>query len=179
MKKYLLRKKGETKPIGVYDSKYLAAKKMEKTVNDSAGSEECLTPFDFECDEIEIEVESYVRNYESACEYLGVHHNFACCPPDNRHHKAMVALFKLVTIAEAWNKIDEFTPDFSNEKQHKHYPWFKYQGAASGFAFAYSAGDAAGTYTNVGSRLCFKTSERARQFGERFIDLWNDFLLIK
>lgn len=29
---------------------------------------------------------------------------------------------------------------------------------------------------NISSKFCFKTHERAMQFGKQFIDLWNDLL---
>ena len=90
----------------------------------------------------------------------------------------MIALNELFTIAEAWNKEDGFVPDFSDINQWKYFPWFIYNNDAAGFVFAATTYMA--TYANAyfGSRLCFKTEERARQFGEQFIDLWNKVLLI-
>ena len=93
--------------------------------------------------------------------------------------KALVALNELFTIAQAWNKEDNFTPDFSNRNQTKWFPWFVYSNAAAGFVFASSTNTATNAAANFGSRLCFKTSDRARQFGEQFIDLWNDVLLFR
>lgn len=94
-----------------------------------------------------------------------------------KHIKALVAYNRLCTIAQAWNKADDFTPDFSNRNQTKWFPWFVYSDDAAGFVHAYSTATYA--VANLGSRLCFKTSTRARQFGEQFIDLWNDVLLQK
>ena len=82
------------------------------------------------------------------------------------------AYAKLLTIATAWNKIDGFEPDFSDTSQYKYFPWFEYSRDAEGFVYACTYNAAA----NFDSKLCFKTSERAKQFGEQFIDLWNDFL---
>jgi hypothetical protein len=89
----------------------------------------------------------------------------------------MEAIHKLITIAEAWNKADGFVPDYDNRNQDKWFPWFKKTPA--GFVCAGTADTAANTDANVGSRLCFKTSTRARQFGEQFTELWNDFLLFR
>lgn len=123
-------------------------------------------------DEINIKVDSH----EAALEYLGRKNDACMCLLPEKHAKAMVAIYKLITIAEAWNKADKFVPDFDNTNQLKWFPWFKKQGSA-GFVYANTNNAATRTYANVGSRLCFATSDRARQFGEQFIDLWNDFLL--
>ena len=96
-----------------------------------------------------------------------------------KHIKALVAYNRLCTIAQAWNKADGFEPDFSNTSQYKYFPWFKYSNDAAGFVFAYADRTATAAYAYFGSRLCFKTPERALQFGEQFIDLWDDMLLQK
>jgi hypothetical protein len=129
----------------------------------------------------EKEVNERTNSFDKACEYLGEKNRDDCyyCEKENRHYAAIQSMFKLVTIAEAWNKADDFTPDFSNESQYKYFPWFVYRGASAGFADASANYWASNSYTYVGSRLCFKTRERAEQFGRQFIDLWNDFLLIK
>jgi hypothetical protein len=125
------------------------------------------------------EINKTIDSFESACEYLNIHHNFACCPIDNKHYKAMMSMFKLITISEAWNKADDFTPNYSNREQYKYYPWFQYNDKTAGFVCAFTTNTATYAAAAIGSRLCFKTSERARQFGEKFIDLWNDFLLFR
>lgn len=94
-----------------------------------------------------------------------------------RHLEALDALNKLFTIAEAWNKEDEFVPDFSDCKQGKWFPWFKYDKDAAGFVFAYTARTPSSAGANFGSRLCFKSSERAAQFGNQFITLYNKVFL--
>lgn len=96
-----------------------------------------------------------------------------------RHLKALAAFNKLFTIAEAWNKADDFVPDFSNTNQYKYYPWFVYDRDAAGFVYASTNVTATYTNANIGSRLCFKTANRARQFGEMFADLYNEVFLFK
>ncbi|MDR1939070.1 MAG: hypothetical protein LBQ73_11325 [Tannerellaceae bacterium] len=125
------------------------------------------------------EINSAVDSYESACAYLGREHDFATCTCDNNHHKAMVSLFKLVTIAEAWNKADGFVPDFANEHQYKWVPNLKYKEKLERFCCEGAYISISYAIANFGSRLCFKTEERAEQFGWQFIDLWNKFLLIR
>lgn len=94
-----------------------------------------------------------------------------------RHLEALIALNKLFTIAEAWNEEDGFVPDFSNRRQGKWFPWFRYNEDAAGFVYVstFSTTVLAGAY--LGDRLCFKTSERAKQFGKQFADLYNKVFL--
>lgn len=94
-----------------------------------------------------------------------------------KHLKALIALNKLFTIAQAWNEADEFVPDFSDCNQNKWFPWFKYDEDAAGFVFAATACSPAYAYADLGSRLCFKSLARAAQFGKQFVDLYNKVFL--
>lgn len=93
------------------------------------------------------------------------------------HFEALEALNKLFTIAQAWNTMDGFVPDFSNFGQEKWFPWFTYDRNAERFISSSTAYALASAFMNIGSRLCFKTSERAKQFGEQFSDLYNKVFL--
>ena len=95
-----------------------------------------------------------------------------------KHIEALIALNRLFTIAEAWNKEDGFVPDFSNGNQCKYFPWFIYNNAAAGFVCAYTHYSPVYASAYLGSRLCFKTSERAAQFGKQFADLYNKVFLL-
>ena len=86
------------------------------------------------------------------------------------------AYAKLITIATAWNKIDGFVADWEDTNQYKYSPWFEYSRDAAGFVCTNTLSTATLASANYSSRLCFKTRERAKQFGEQFIDLWNDLL---
>ncbi|MDY2736716.1 hypothetical protein [Intestinibacter sp.] len=157
-----------------------------------------LTPFDFKIEEVEsAEVNEVITDFESAREALGgkpnvdfyvvkrkhsekvaIFEDIARLVTDinPKHIKALIALNKLFTIAEAWNKEDGFVPDFSDWNQNKWFPWFKYDKDAAGFyAIANTAPSFA--YSYFGSRLCFKTPERAEQFGKQFEDLYNKVFL--
>lgn len=206
MKKYLVTNKKTQEICGKFDSKSEAADEMlgfieEHNEDVDSDDEDYLTPFDFILEEIESkEINDIVTSYEEARKYLGgkPNNDFTvakkvvsgnCIKLDEvtrlvkdinpSHVKALIALNELFTIAQAWNKEDEFEPDFSNSNQYKYFPWFVYDNGAAGFVFAYTLGTATRTSAYVGSRLCFKTPERARQFGEQFIDLWNDVLLFR
>lgn len=206
MKKYLVTNKKTQEICGKFDSKSEAADEMlgfikEHNEDVDSDDEEYLTPFDFTLEEIESkEINEVVTDYEKAREYLGGKPNADftvakkilsgnCVQLEDvtrlvselnpKHVKAIIAFNRLCAIAQAWNKEDDFTPDFSNRNQEKWFPWFVYSDDAAGFVFAYTIYAAAYAYAHIGSRLCFKTSARARQFGEQFIDLWNQVLLFR
>lgn len=206
MKKYLVTNKKTQEICGKFDSKSEAADEMlgfieEHNEDVDSDDEEYLTPFDFTLEEIESkEINEVVTTYEEAREYLGGKPNadFTVAKKilsgnhvklddvanlvsevNPKHIKALIAYNRLCTIAQAWNKADGFEPDFSNTSQYKYFPWFVYDNGAAGFVCAGT--DITATYANaiIGSRLCFKTRERAMQFGKQFIDLWNDVFLFR
>ena len=206
MKKYLVTNKKTQEICGKFDSKSEAADEMlgfieEHNEDVDSDDEEYLTPFDFTLEEIESkEINEVVTDYEKAREYLGGKPNADftvakkilsgnCVQLEDvtrlvselnpKHVKAIIAFNRLCTIAQAWNKEDDFTPDFSNRNQEKWFPWFVYSDDAAGFVFAATYNTATHANAYFGSRLCFKTSARARQFGEQFIDLWNQVLLFR
>lgn len=94
-----------------------------------------------------------------------------------KHIKALIALNELFTIAEAWNKEDGFVPDFSDNEQDRWFPWFKYDKNTARFVYAFTNNSPILGYAYFGSRLCFKTTERAKQFGKQFEDLYNKVFL--
>ncbi|MDR2004138.1 MAG: hypothetical protein LBQ74_13995 [Prevotella sp.] len=118
-----------------------------------------------------------LSKFELCCAYLGIEPVL----PDvsqlsDDFAKALVSNYKLWVIAKAWNKKDGFIPDYDNTNQPKYYPYF-YK-CPSGFAFEDSYYDSTFADAGSASRLAFKTSTRAKEFGEMFIDLHNDVLLI-
>lgn len=204
MKKYLVKNKKTQEICGKFDSKSEAADEMlgfieEHNEDVDSDDEEYLTPFDFTLEEIESkEINEVVTDYEKAREYLGgkpnndytVAKNILsgnCVQLDDvsrlvrdlnpAHVQALIALNELFTITQAWNKEDEFEPDFSNPNQYKYYPWFVYEKDAAGFVYARANLTASAAGAIIGSRLCFKTANRARQFGEQFTDLFNKVFL--
>lgn len=171
MKKYIVTNKNNDDVLGKYDTKDDASEAIISECEDTD-----LTIFDFDCKEVEEQEQSELcPDFAASCKYLGINDEFAFDCADE-HVKAMQSLYMLVIIAQAWNKIDGFVPDWSNGDQWKYYPWFVYKGNA-GFVCAYTGITASSATAAIGSRLCFKSSNRARQFGEMFTDLFNDFLL--
>ncbi|MDD3019500.1 MAG: hypothetical protein PHX61_00805 [Alphaproteobacteria bacterium] len=189
MRKFQLTKVfgGESEPIGTFDTKPQAANEMEEIIDSNnddldEDDEDYLTPFDFTLKEVEVmDVNKEIPDYEAAKRFIGlvpiVKTTISAINP--KHQKALIALNTLFTIAEVWNKADNFVPDFSNRNQWKWFPWFRYSDDAAGFVCASTHYTASGANANIGSRLCFKSEERATQFGKQFIDLWNDYLLFR
>lgn len=206
MKKFLLIQNGKSEPVGKYATKAEAADVMEQIIDENnddldSDDENYLTAFDFRLEEVEVEeINEIVLSFDDARAYLNgkPNNDFTvskkvlsgnCVQLDEvtrlvkdlnpTHTKALIALNELFTIAQAWNKADNFVPDFSDSNQYKYYPWFVYDKDRAGFVYAHTSGTATCTNANFGSRLCFKTANRARQFGEMFTDLYNQVFLIK
>ena len=158
-----------------------------------------LSPFDFVLEEVECkEVNEVITDFESARKALGGKPNadFTVAKKilsgnvvqlndvarlvtdiNPKHIEALIALNELFTIAQAWNKEEGFVPDFSDCEQDKWFPWFVYDKDAAGFVFADTNTSPTVAYASLGSRLCFKSSARAAQFGKQFADLYNKVLL--
>lgn len=204
MKKFQLKNTATSTTVGVYSTKAEAIKAMDCLIfktnseNDQT-EEEGLSPFDFTLETIDVDVAEGIDSIDEARKYLKlipntgfkVHKKETSRSPlqlqdvetlireINPHHlKAIAALNQLFTIAEAWNKEDGFTPDFSDRNQTKWFPWFVYSDDAAGFVYAATYNAAANANAYIGSRLCFKSSARAAQFGKRFTRLYNEIFTL-
>ena len=203
MKKYKLvcKDSDKIKFENLFDAKVDAIEAMNEEIdkyNDSYGltEEEGLSPFDFTMDVVEVEEKKednggIEKDFEDAREELGsfkVTSDEAAKHFDSlaqlirnanpRHIKVLIALNKLFTIAEKWNKEDGFVPDFSDKGQWKYFPWFRYSKEAAGFVFANAHTSASTAHANIGSRLCFKSESRAEAFGKKYVDLYNEVFLL-
>lgn len=158
-----------------------------------------LSPFDFTLEEVDSkDVNEIITDFNSARKTLGGKPNtdfyvvkrklsgkvaqledVARLVEDinPKHINALIALNELFTIAQAWNKEDSFVPDFSDWEQDKWFPWFEYNKNVAGFVYTTTGNTPTTGHTLIGSRLCFKTSERAAQFGKQFADLYNKVFL--
>ena len=160
---------------------------LEYAKNENKSLKEDINPIQlissYKVEEI-IEVFTHINNFEEAKKVLGDDMLYTSTTIDEfntlvdninpKHIKALNALNELFTIAQAWNKEDNFIPDFSDDKQDKWTPRFMYSISDSMFV--------EGTTSNVsvfpldicfGPRLCFKTKERAMQFSKQFVYLFN------
>lgn len=123
-----------------------------------------------------------LKTFQDACKVEGldpkkVLPDFSGYPAKDR--KAMVAHAKLVIIAKAANRLvnggKPWKADFSNHDQWKYYPWFYQEKGSAGFRF--DVYDHWISYSNVGSRLCFVSSDTAKYVGKTFIKLYNEYFL--
>lgn len=202
MKKYKLvcKDSDKIKFENLFDAKVDAIEAMNEEIdnyNDTYNltEEEGLSPFDFTMDVVEVEDKKedndIEKDFEDAREKLDSfkvtsdeaanHFDLLAQLIRNanpRHLKALIALNKLFTIAEKWNKEDGFVPDFSDKNQWKYFPWFRYSKEAAGFVFAYTNRTASNANANFGSRLCFKSESRAEAFGKKYVDLYNEVFLL-
>lgn len=111
----------------------------------------------------------------------------------------IVALMKLETISRAlWGRNFQPKPDGEGSKVYW-YPWFALwtkkevedmnpeqrgallsanasNGAYAGFGFLIADNRSSTAGANVGFRLCQETEEKAKYFGQQFIELWAEYL---
>lgn len=207
MKKYIIKNADgseQTVMQAIHESRKEAGETLMDYICDhnedlNIDDDDYLSPFDFVLEEVECnEVNEVITDFESARKTLGGMPNVdfyvvkrklsdkvaifedvvrLVTDINPKHIKALIALNKLFTIAEAWNKEDGFVPDFSDWQQNKWFPWFKYDKDVAGFVYAHTYYTPSPANANIGSRLCFKTPERAEQFGKQFVDLYNKVFL--
>lgn len=205
MKKYIIRNADgseQTVMQAVHESREEAGRELMRYLsyhNESWDVDNHLSPFDFVLEEVECgDINEVITDFNKARKALGIKPNAdfyvvkrkhsekvahlqeaarLVTDINPKHIKALIALNELFTIAEAWNKEDGFVPDFSDWNQDKWFPWFVYDKDAAGFVYANTYSAPTNAYAYVGSRLCFKTSERAAQFGKQFVDLYNKVFL--
>ena len=205
MKKYIIKNADgseQTVMQAIHNSRKEAGRELMRYLsshNENWDVDNYLSPFDFTLEEGECtEVNEVITDFESARKALGGKPNadFTVAKKilsgnvvqledvarlvtdiNPKHIEALIALNKLFTIAQAWNKEDGFVPDFSDWNQDKWFPWFKYDEDVAGFVFAYTSNAPASARAYPGSRLCFKSSARAEQFGKQFEDLYNKVFL--
>lgn len=190
MKKYIIRNADgseQTVMQAVHESREEAGRELMRYLsyhNESWDVDNHLSPFDFVLEEVERpQVNEVVTDFKRARKALGLKPNTCYNLSEHvprfvshinpKHIEALIALNELFTIAQAWNKEDGFVPDFSDCGQKKWFPWFTYEKATKRFVFSSTAYAPASAFANIGSRLCFNTSERAEQFGKQFVDLYN------
>lgn len=51
-----------------------------------------------------------------------------------------------------------------------------FSGASAGFGFLSAGYRSSSAYADVGFRLCQETEEKAKYFGQQFIELWAEYL---
>lgn len=139
-------------------------------------------------------------NFLECCEMLGLNPDELMLSPtlsDNtpdsvrKRIKQLNAATKLSVCMMAWNKQDGFEPDEkANWKDDNvgYTPRFDFKngrllssdtathGSYVGIVTTYSLTSAAKPYATIGLRLCFITPNRAVEFGEVFIETFNELV---
>jgi hypothetical protein len=109
-----------------------------------------------------------IRTFEDACEALGIDPDAVCVATDTKDEAAYKKIKVVIAaINQGW------TPDWNNSNQRKWWPYFV---LSSGFGFSRTDCNCDNANSDVGSRLCFETSEKAEYAGKQFTDLYKDFL---
>lgn len=161
--------------------------------------EDWVSPFDFIIKEVECkDVSEVITDFESARKALGLKPNEALsvvsslmerrasnpkkaarlvCNISRKNIEAQIALDKLFTIAEAWNKEDGFVPDLWNRNQGKWCPWFQYADDKSKLIYEDVYYVPKIEFENVYTIFSFKSRKRAELFGKQFADLFNKIFL--
>lgn len=205
MKKFVIRNADgseQTVMQAIHNSRKEAGRELMRYLsyrNDNWDVDNYLSPFDFILEEVDSkDGNEIITDFNSARKTLGGKPNTdfyvvkrklsgkvaqfedvarLVTDINPKHIKALIALNELFTIAEAWNKEDGFFPNFSDLGQYKWFPWFRYDKDAARFLCVTTNRTPATASASFGSRLCFKTSERAEQFGRQFADLYNKIFL--
>lgn len=205
MKKYVIKNADgseQTVMRAVHNSRREAVRELMRYLsyrNDNWDVDDYLSPFDFVLEEVECkDVNEVITSFDSARKALGIKPNAdfyvvkrkhsekvanledvarLVTDINPKHLEALIALNKLFTTAQAWNKEDGFVLDFSDRHQDKWFPWFIYDKDAAGFVFADTSHTATCASAHIGSRLCFKSPARAAQFGKQFAHLYDKVFL--
>lgn len=117
-----------------------------------------------------------IKSFDDACAKLGLDTTdkpLVLLIPEE-FKQSLTAVYKLMIIYKAIN--NGWVPDWGKSSQYKYYPWFWVLPSGSGFSD--SAYYCAYASTDVGSRLCTDTSEKAQYMAEQFKAEYQDYLLL-
>ena len=137
------------------------AKKSQKT----ALPEQVEGKFDFRT----------IKTFEDACAKENIDPTLLpeCSLLPEEFEKPIIAAYKLMIIFRAIN--NGWRPDWSNSSQLKYYPWYRV--LSSGFGFSVSHYYYDDSDTDVGSRLCTETTEKALYIAEQFKAEYQEYFL--
>lgn len=191
MRKYIIKKADGSKQTdmpAVHNTKRKAIETLMYYIecyNVYSCDDNLISPCDYKIETVDLKVDEIIPDFETARKRLSNTNNpFTInniCTFINeinvKHLNALIALNRLFTIAEAWNKKDGFVPDFSDISQNKWFPLFKYNKDATRFVCT-DTGNMLISCAGFGPRICFISHLRAKQFGEKFEELYNKVFLI-
>lgn len=108
-----------------------------------------------------------VKTFEDACEVLGLDPYSQFTTYDSADE---IAYKKLKIIIRALN--EGWTPDWNNSSQYKWYNWFYMD------TFRFADASDRYSYSDVGSRLCFKSRELAEYAAKQFLSEYKALLTL-
>lgn len=181
MKRVKLYYKGQE--VCVYDNKKDAQGVVVTRMNESPD----ISVFDFGIEYIEFpltvrEAKEVLGTNEKTCFLLSGDGGVTvsrtklqalCNEADASSLNALLAFNKLMTLAKAWNKIDNFKPSYDNEDE-LFIPCFENYEDSLRLMCVSQVIKSAIKYP---VEMCFKTAERAAYFGELFADEYKKLLL--
>jgi hypothetical protein len=104
-----------------------------------------------------------IKSFKDACKKLDID-SLKVPKLLGEFNKPIIAAYKLMVIYKAIN--NGWVPDWSDFNQYKYYPWLSV--LPSGHGIFHSHYSYVYTITDVGSRLCTDTSEKASYIAEQF-----------
>lgn len=181
MKRVKLYYKGQE--VGVYDNK----KDAQGVVVTRMNANPDVSVFDFDIEYIEFpltvrEAKEVLGTNEKTCFLLSGDGGVTvsrtklqalCNEADASSLNALLAFNKLMTLAKAWNKIDNFKPSYESSEE-MFIPCFEVVG---GDFKLMCVSQALKTAIKYPAEMCFKTAESAARFGELFADDYKKLLL--
>ena len=181
MKRVKLYYKGQE--VGVYDNKKDAQGVVVTRMNENPD----ISVFDFCIEYIEFpltvrEAKEVLGTNERTCFLLSGDGGVTvsrtklqalCNEADSSSLNALLAFNKLMTLAKAWNKIDDFKPSYENMDE-MFIPCFEVIGGDFKLKFVSQVLKTAIKYP---AEMCFKTAESAALFGKLFANDYKKLLL--
>ncbi|WP_139262121.1 hypothetical protein [Dysgonomonas macrotermitis] len=97
---------------------------------------------------------------------------FVDLPEDLRDH--FQKYYRVIVMNEAYNQGEKM--DIYNTNIYRHFPWFRTNGSASGFAFGGAFYDYSLASAGSGSRLALKSEKSVKVIGTKHIDIMREYL---
>lgn len=181
MKRVKLYYKG--KEIGVYDNKKDAQGVVIVRLKENAD----VSVFDFKIEDVEFpttirEAKEVLGTNEKSCFLVSGDGGITvsrtklqvlCNEADANSLNALLAFNKLMTLAKAWNKLDNFEPSYES-REELFIPCFK---TCGGDFRPMCVSKVIKSAIKYPAEMCFRTAERAAYFGELFADEYKKILL--
>lgn len=167
----------------------------EEMVKPTLDDYKTIRTYEDACEALDVTpIYSNEKSARAVCEHIGGHWDYRQELPPH-----ILALLKLETISRAlWGKNFQPKPDAEGNNVYW-YPWFALwtkkeiedmkpenrgallsayasNGAGAGFGYLAAGSRSSNALASIGFRLCQETEEKAKYFGQQFIELWAEYL---